>query len=69
MDRLGMKAPNYNDRDPTPYEEGRAAYEKGLDKSDNPYDDLRQEMAAEDWAIGWMDAEEEDSEDDPLFAA
>lgn len=67
MDDSELKTPRYNEQDPTPYDEGRAAYDEGLDKTDNPYDDLRQPKPCEDWAVGWMDAKEEDTAESSLF--
>jgi len=69
MDKSDLKTPKYNERDPDPYDEGRAAYERGLDRGDNPYDDLRQPKASEDWSVGWMDAKEESEVDDSPFGS
>jgi hypothetical protein len=69
MDTSELKQPRYNERDPTPYQEGRAAYADGLDRGENPYDDVRQPRASEDWSVGWLDAEEEAADSGGLFGS
>jgi ribosome modulation factor len=44
------------------YQQGYDAYDEGLDEEDNPYqDDIPN---AQQWAMGWQDAENEEIEAD-----
>ena len=45
----------------TSYEEGRDAYHKGIRFDENPYAIKTDEF--DEWADGWQDADEFDSED------
>jgi hypothetical protein len=38
------------------YEEGWTAYQRDLDRSDNPYNAPREPTAFKDWIRGWEDA-------------
>jgi hypothetical protein len=48
-----------------PYEEGAAAYRKGVPFHQNPYDPVEQALAYEKWENGyWMASMKDESQDD-----
>lgn len=53
------KHPGDAEGEPPAYEEGWTAYQRDLDRTDNPYKPDREEASFEDWLRGWMDALEE----------
>lgn len=56
------KSPGETEEEPRAYEEGWTAYQRDLDRTDNPYDVEDEPDAFRDWMRGWDDALEEGEE-------
>jgi hypothetical protein len=54
--------PAYDSDESPAYESGWDAYQRDLDRTDNPYNADREPEAHEEWQRGWMDALEEDED-------